>query len=74
MYNKYFWFDEEIHYVEYNNTRDVIQLIGIENGRTVIIKELEDGSIDFPTYTEDDLITYLLKIYPEQFKEVAIHD
>lgn len=74
MHNKYFWFDEEIHYVEYNNTRDVIQLIGIENGRTVIIKELEDGSIDFPTYTEDDLITYLLKIYPEQFKEVAIHD
>lgn len=74
MHNKYFWFDEEIHYVEYNNTRDVIQLIGIENGRTVIIKELEDGSIDFPTYTEDDLITYLLKTYPEQFKEVAIHD
>lgn len=74
MDNKYFWFDEEIHYVEYNNTRDVIQLIGIENGRTVIIKELEDGSIDFPTYTEDDLITYLLKIYPEQFKEVAIYD
>lgn len=74
MDNKYFWFDEEIHYVEYNNTRDVIQLIGIENGRTVIIKELEDGSIDFPTYTEDDLITYLLQIYPEQFKEVAIHD
>lgn len=74
MDNKYFWFDEEIHYVEYNNTKDVIQLIGIENGRTVIIKELEDGSIDFPTYTEDDLITYLLNIYPEQFKEVAIHD
>jgi hypothetical protein len=74
MHNKYFWFDEEIHYVEYNNTRDVIQLIGIENGRTVIIKELEDGSIDFPTYTEDDLIAYLLNIYPEQFKEVAIHD
>jgi len=74
MYNKYFWFDEEIRYIEYNNTEGVIQLIGIENGRTVIVVEIEDTKIDFAAYTDEDLITYLLKIYPEQFKEVAIHD
>ena len=74
MYNKYFWFDEEIRYIEYNNTEGVIQLIGIENGRTVIVVEIEDTKIDFATYTDEDLITYLLKIYPEQFKEVAMHD
>jgi hypothetical protein len=74
MYNKYFWFDEEIRYIEYNNTEGVIQLIGIENGRTVIVVEIEDTKIDFATYTDEDLITYLLKTYPEQFKEVAMHD
>jgi hypothetical protein len=74
MQNKYFWFDEEIRYIEYNNTEGVIQLIGIENGRTVIVVEIEDIKIDFATYTDEDLITYLLKIYPEQFKEVAMHD
>jgi hypothetical protein len=74
MQNKYFWFDEEIRYIEYNNTEGVIQLIGIENGRTVIVVEIEDTKIDFAAYTDEDLITYLLKIYPEQFKEVAIHD
>jgi hypothetical protein len=74
MYNKYFWFDEEIRYIEYNNTEGVIQLIGIQNGRTVIVVEIEDTKMDFATYTDEDLITYLLKIYPEQFKEVAMHD
>lgn len=74
MHNRYFWFDEEIHYVEYNNTEAVIQLIGIENGRTIIVVEIEDNKMDFATYTDEDLIAYLLNIYPEQFKEVAIHD
>jgi hypothetical protein len=74
MYNKYFWFDEEIRYIEYNNTEGVIQLIGIQNGRTVIVVEIEDTKMDFATYTDEDLITYLLNIYPEQFKEVAMHD